>query len=70
MSNKNRKKPKKTKVRNRLKELATRSDNGLNHRNYFTNSRQAIKLAERGENPSLKKNITQMLICVKICCGN
>ena len=57
MSNRNRKTGRKRKVHNRLEELDARSDRGLDRRNHLTDSRQAIKLAERGESPSLK-NIT------------
>lgn len=39
MSNRNRKHPEKKKVRYRLEELATRSDNGLDYRNHPTDSR-------------------------------
>ena len=60
----------KRKARKQLQDLAGRSTYGLNYWNHIIDSRQAIQLAGRGESPSSKTNITQSLICVKVCCGN
>ena len=54
----------KEKVR-KPKDLVGRSAYGLNNRNHLIDSRQAIKLARRGESPSLTINISYKLICVK-----